>query len=71
MKVHGYFRSSAAYRVRIALNLKNIECDTALVNLQAGDQSSSEYRTINPQGRVPGLIETIPPPVDLLRSQKC
>ena len=55
MKIHGYFRSSAAYRVRIALNLKNIECDTALVNLQAGDQSSSAYRLINPQGRVPTL----------------
>lgn len=55
MKIHGYFRSSAAYRVRIALNLKNIECETALVNLQAGDQSSSAYRAVNPQGRVPAL----------------
>ncbi|MDA1324223.1 MAG: maleylacetoacetate isomerase [Proteobacteria bacterium] len=55
MKIHGYFRSSAAYRVRIALNLKNIECDTVLVNLQAGDQSSPAYRAINPQGRVPAL----------------
>jgi maleylacetoacetate isomerase len=55
MKIHGYFRSSAAYRVRIALNLKGIVCDTALVNLQAGDQSSSDYRAINPQGRVPAL----------------
>ena len=55
MKIHGYFRSSAAYRVRIALNLKSLECETALVNLQAGDQSSSAYRAINPQGRVPAL----------------
>ncbi len=55
MKIHGYFRSSAAYRVRIALNLKNLDCDTALVNLQAGDQSSPAYRAINPQGRVPAL----------------
>jgi len=55
MKIHGYFRSSAAYRVRIALNLKDLECDTTLVNLQAGDQSSSAYRAINPQGRVPAL----------------
>ena len=55
MKIHGYFRSSAAYRVRIALNLKNLECDTAMVNLQTGDQSSSAYRAINPQGRVPAL----------------
>ena len=55
MKIHGYFRSSAAYRVRIALNLKNVECDTAMVNLQSGDQSSAAYRAVNPQGRVPAL----------------
>ena len=55
MKVHGYFRSSAAYRLRIALNLKDLECETALVNLQAGDQASAAYRAINPQGRVPAL----------------
>lgn len=55
MKLHGYFRSSAAFRVRIALNLKKISVDTALVNLQAGDQSSSAFRAVNPQGRVPAL----------------
>lgn len=55
MKIHGYFRSSAAYRVRIALNLKGLDCETSLVNLQAGDQFSAAYRAINPQGRVPAL----------------
>ena len=55
MKLHGYFRSSAAFRVRIALNLKNLTVDTSLVNLQAGDQSSAAFRMINPQGRVPAL----------------
>lgn len=55
MKLHGYFRSSAAFRVRIALNLKNLTVDTALVNLQAGDQSSAAFREVNPQGRVPAL----------------
>lgn len=55
MKLHGYFRSSAAFRVRIALNLKNMTVDTALVNLQAGDQSSAAFRAVNPQGRVPAL----------------
>lgn len=55
MKLHGYFRSSAAFRVRIALNLKSLAADSALVNLQAGDQSSSAFRKINPQGRVPAL----------------
>ena len=55
MKIYGYFRSSAAYRIRIALNLKCLECDTEVVNLQAGDQVSSSYLSINPQGRVPTL----------------
>ena len=44
MKLYGYFRSSAAFRVRIALNLKGLSPDTALINLQAGDQSSGDYR---------------------------
>jgi len=58
MKLYGYFRSSAAFRVRIALNLKGLSCDTELVNLQAGDQSSAGYKAINPQGRVPTLEDT-------------
>ncbi len=55
MKLYGYFRSSAAFRVRIALNLKGLAPDTAMINLQAGDQSSADYRRVNPQGRVPAL----------------
>lgn len=55
MKLYGYFRSSAAFRVRIALNLKGLSCDTELVNLQAGDQFSAAYKSVNPQGRVPAL----------------
>ena len=55
MKLYGYFRSSAAFRVRIALNLKKLHRETALINLQAGEQSSSGYRAVNPQGRVPAL----------------
>lgn len=57
MKVYGYFRSSAAFRLRIAMNLKGIECETELVNLQAGDQSSEAYLQVNPQGRVPTLVD--------------
>lgn len=55
MKLYGYFRSSAAFRVRIALNLKNLDREAALINLQAGDHKSPGYRAINPQGRVPAL----------------
>lgn len=55
MKLYGFFRSSAAFRVRIALNLKNISHDTEHINLQAGDQTGPEYLAVNPQGRVPAL----------------
>ena len=53
--LHDYFRSSAAYRVRIALNLKGVDYDHRIVNLAEGDQKSAEYRALNPQGFVPML----------------
>jgi maleylacetoacetate isomerase len=53
--LHDYYRSSAAYRVRIALNLKGIDYDRHSVNLAAGAQKQDEYRAINPQGFVPML----------------
>ena len=57
MKLYGYFRSSAAYRVRIALNLKNLQYDQQAVHLtrNGGWQWSEEYRAVNPQKRVPAL----------------
>ncbi len=53
--LHDYFRSSAAYRVRIALNLKSVDYESRMVNLLAGAQRSDEYRGLNPQGFVPAL----------------
>ncbi len=53
--LHDYFRSSAAYRVRIALNLKGVEHERRPVNLLEGAQRSAEYTAINPQGFVPML----------------
>jgi maleylacetoacetate isomerase len=53
--LHDYFRSSAAYRVRIALNLKGIEYEGRSVDLREGDQRSAKYRALNPQGFVPML----------------
>ncbi len=50
-----YWRSSASYRVRIALNLKNIPYERAAIDLLAGDQKSDAYRERNPQGLVPLL----------------
>ena len=53
--LHDYHRSSAAYRVRIALNLKGVDYESRPVNLLEGAQKSDEYRALNPQGLVPML----------------
>ena len=53
--LHDYFRSSAAYRVRIALNLKGVDYDHRIVNLAKGDQKSAAFRAMNPQGLIPCL----------------
>ncbi len=55
MKLYDYFRSSAAYRVRIALNLKGVEYQQVPVSLVKGEQSAAPYLGINPQGLVPAL----------------
>jgi maleylacetoacetate isomerase/maleylpyruvate isomerase len=57
LTLYSYFRSSASYRVRIALNLKGIAYDIVPVNLLKAEQLSPEYRTINPQGMLPALVE--------------
>jgi len=58
MKLYSYFRSSAAYRVRIALNLKGIAYETASVHLvkDGGHNRRPEFRAVNPQMRVPVLV---------------
>ena len=53
--LYDYFRSSAAYRVRIALNLKGVDYEQRQVDLRAGEQAASDYRALNPQGLVPML----------------
>ncbi len=55
MKLYTYFRSSAAYRVRIALNLKGVPYEAVPVNLLKGEQREESYRAVNPQRRVPSL----------------
>jgi len=55
MKLYSYFRSSAAFRVRIALNLKNFAYEQVPVHLRRGEQSAASYAAINPQGLVPAL----------------
>ena len=55
MRLYTYFRSSAAYRVRIALNLKGVAYEAVPVNLLKGEQRQEGYRAVNPQQRVPSL----------------
>ncbi|WP_445401039.1 maleylacetoacetate isomerase [Zobellella sp. An-6] len=55
MKLYDYPRSSAAYRVRIALNLKGQTFEAVPVNLLEGAQRGEDYRTLNPTGLVPSL----------------
>ena len=59
LKLYDYFRSGAAYRTRIALNLKELEYEQVSINLtrSGGEQFGSDYSAINPQNLVPTLMD--------------
>lgn len=59
LRLHGYWRSGASYRVRIALSLKALPYDCIPVHLvrDGGEQLKPEFRALNPQGRVPLLVD--------------
>lgn len=57
VKLYTYYRSSASFRVRIALNMKALDCDAIPVHLAQGAQHDAQFRAINPQGLVP-VLET-------------
>jgi maleylpyruvate isomerase len=56
MTLHGFFRSSASCRVRIALNLKGVKVRHATHHLRRGEHRAPDYLSINPQGLVPALV---------------
>lgn len=57
MILYEYFRSSAAFRVRIALNLKGLDPERSYIHLADGEQRKAGYRSVNPQGLVPWLVD--------------
>lgn len=59
MQLYGYFRSSASYRVRIALNLKKLNYESVPVHLikNGGEQFSAQFAAVNPEALVPALVD--------------
>lgn len=55
MKLHGYWRSTTSYRVRVALNLKGVPVEQATYDLRTGAHRAQDYLRLNPQGLVPAL----------------
>jgi maleylacetoacetate isomerase len=55
MRLYSFFRSSAAFRVRIALNLKGVDYETVSVDLPAAAHRAPEFRAVNPQATIPTL----------------
>jgi maleylacetoacetate isomerase/maleylpyruvate isomerase len=56
MKLYGFWRSLATYRVKVALALKSIKVDEVSIDLLKGEQHNSDYRDVNPQAVVPALV---------------
>ena len=62
MILHGYFRSTASWRVRIALNLKGLVAEQVFHHLRKGEQRAREYLALNPPGLVPAVRTPTRPP---------
>jgi len=63
MKLYGFWRSLASYRVRVALRLKGIDAEETSIDLVKGAQLGADYRAVNPQSVVPSLIVDGGPPL--------
>ena len=63
MKLYGFWRSLATFRVRIALNLKGIPYEETMINLMKGEQFADAYKAVNPQSVLPALYDGDGPPL--------
>jgi maleylacetoacetate isomerase len=63
MKLYGFWRSLASYRVRVALAMKGVQAEEISINLLQGKQNSDEFLAVNPQGVVPALVIGDGPPL--------
>lgn len=63
MKLYGFWRSLATYRVRVALALKGLEAEQQYINLLQGVQHGDDYKAVNPQSVVPALVIDDGPPL--------
>ena len=62
-ELYAFWRTSATYRVRVALNLKGLTAEEHIINLDAGENRNAEYLKVNPMGAIPALIEDGHPPI--------
>ena len=63
LQLYAFWRTSATFRVRVALNLKGLPVTETFVNMDAGEQRSEAYLKINPLGGLPTLVEAGHPPI--------